>query len=666
MTAMTTVFQRIGPFEVIEELGRGGMAAVFLARDSRDDRTVALKLVPTRDDREHREILEAERSGARLQAQLSARCPLVPRVYDEGEVPPRYYFIAMEYVDGENLSDLIARGPLEPDRAAAVAMDLCRFLDAAHGFEATIDGRDVRSLVHGDLKPRNVRIASGGGLKVLDFGIAKALSLSRKVTRNDFGSMPYLSPERLDSVEVNAHADLWALGVILHEMLAGFPPFHARDTRRLEEQIRSGYAARQLPSTVPVGLRAIVARLLAPDVDHRYANAGAVLGDLESFRAGTVTEAEGLGWPAKADDAVTRRTRQPVAADEMTRRTTPSAAAVPVAATAPAAAIARTRRRWLPRVKRPSKRTVRAALLVTAFLLVFNEMRVGVAAGRIAANAATRDLDGFASVWTDYHALTQRSYLGVGVAGLQSTLRRRSRQLAEQVMENYRAGLPSVRERQWEAARFNLQHALALAPDDRRLRALLRYCDGHLSRIDGEAARVRRQAVAASRHFSDAVGAFREAAELRPDWPDPFLGLARTFISGVEDIDRAADALKQAQRLGYKAGDRETAQLADGYRTRASRLTDTARQLRDLPQEPEYLRRSLEAYREALSLYERIPGYPGVARQLRRVREAIDETESRLEEVELVLSGSAEGGDAEVARPPSPEALMHEVQRPWA
>jgi tRNA A-37 threonylcarbamoyl transferase component Bud32 len=661
MTPMTTVFQRVGPFEVLEELGRGGMAAVFLARDSRSDRTVALKLVPMRDDREHREILEAERSGAKLQAQLSAICPLVPRVYDEGEVPPRYYFIAMEYVEGENLSDLIARGPVDPDRAAGLAIDLCRFLDAAHGFAATVDGRAFCSLVHGDLKPRNVRIAADGSLKVLDFGIAKALSLSRKVTRNDFGSMPYLSPERLDSVEVNAHADLWALGVILHEMLASLPPFHARDTRRLEEQIRAGYGPRQLPPAIPTGLRAIVARLLASEIDQRYDTAALVLEDLVRFRAGDIPEAQRLGWPAKADDAATRRTRPPEPPDEKTRRTRPASPPV-------AAAAARRARAWFPRVPRPSRRSVRAALLLLVFFLVVNEVRVGVAAGRIAASAATRDLEELGEVWGDYDNLTQRSYLGVGVARLRGTLRRRARQLAGQVIDDYRAGLPSIRERQWKAARFNLQHALAVAPDDRWLRAALRYCDGHLNRIDGEAARSRRQTVAAGRHFSEAISAFREAAELRSDWPDPFLGLARTFIYGVEDIERAADALKQAERLGYKVGDRETSQLADGYRTRAARLGETARQLRDLPQEPEYLRRSLEAYREAQSLYERIPAYPGVPRQLRRIHEAMDQTQERLNEVELMLLAPEDSGsEPDVAAWPARDLdLIREGALTWA
>ena len=138
--------------------------------------------------------------------------------------------------------------------------------------------------------------------------------------------------------------------------------------------------------------------------------------------------------------------------------------------------------------------------------------------------------------------------------------------------------------------------------------------------------------------------AFREAAELRPRWPDPFLGLARTFIYGLEDIERGADAMQGAQRLGYTPGDRETAQLADGYRTRGDALTRTARQLGGTPQEEEYLRRAAAAYREALGRYESIPGFADAASNLRRVRRAVDQIEERLQELGSVGQQASEAG----------------------
>ena len=235
---MTTVFQRVGPYEIDREIGRGGMASVFLATDSRTGRRVALKLVPTGTDREAHDILDAERWGAKLQEQFCKLSGHVPAVY-EYDTDGQYFYIAMEYLEGRNLSEVITGGPLAPERAVRIAIQLCHFLEAAHAFEATIEGRPLRSLLHGDLKPRNIRVLDGDQVKVLDFGIAKALSLSRKVTRNDFGSIAYLSPERLESGDMDAHADFWAVGVLLYEMVAGVQPFRAADTRRLEQLIRS-------------------------------------------------------------------------------------------------------------------------------------------------------------------------------------------------------------------------------------------------------------------------------------------------------------------------------------------------------------------------------------------------------------------------------------------
>ena len=635
---MTTVFQRVGPYEIVREIGRGGMAAVFLADDTRTSQQVALKLVPMGYDREAREILEAERLGANLQQRLAESCGMAPRVFEQGEQPP-YYFIAMEYVDGENLSDLISRGPVDPLEATRIAAALCRFLDTAHGFKTTIDGREGVSLVHGDLKPRNVRLSHAGEIKVLDFGIAKALSLSRKVTRNDFGSMPYLSPERLDSAEVDAHADLWALGVILYELLSGTQPFRAADTRRLEQEIRGGYNGHPLVAGCPAGLTAITAKLLASTLSDRYETASAVLADLDLVAAGEQPQAQIQGFPRPIDEQATRRTTPSPSVEpdpDATRRTMRPAVEPTAARLQPPPAAVVPARMVLPPVPRRRKagrfHSILAVLLLMAFFLTTNEIAVAFQASRTGARALTRDLDGLSDLWPEYDRLSHRSYLRIGIMNLERVLTRRVATLSDQVISNYRSTLPTVRERQWRTAQQHLQRALVLAPDSSRLKAAYRYCEGHLHRIDGEAEKLRRRTAAANRHFTEAVSAFREAAELRPEWPDPFLGLARTFIYGLEDIDRAADAFKRAQSLGYTTGDRETVQLADGYRSRGDTLWRTARQLKDLPQELEYLQRASDAYRQANELYEKIPAFPGVASNLRRTHGALDRIAERVVE----------------------------------
>ena len=272
--------------------------------------------------------------------------------------------------------------------------------------------------------------------------------------------------------------------------------------------------------------------------------------------------------------------------------------------------------------------------MLLALFLIINEVRVGNAAGRAAASAVTRELGEIDELWTEYDRLSERSYLGIAVAGLERALTERSWELANRVIHNYRTPEPTVREAQWKAARSALRRALMADPRDDRIKAALRYCEGHIHRIDGEARKSRRELAAARQELTDAVTAFREAAELRGNWPDPFLGLMRTFIYGLDDIDRGADALRQAEKLGFTAGRRETTQLADGYRTRGETLMRTARTLGGLPQESDYLQRAADSLREALTLYGRVAGSNAVAVSLRRTQLSLERIERRL--VELV------------------------------
>ena len=625
---MTTVFQRVGPYEILEEIGRGGMAAVFLATDTRTGRRVALKLVPTGNDREAREILEAERWGAKLQEQFCRASGHVPAVYDHG-TEWGYFYIAMEYLEGRNLSEVIAGGPMNTERAARIAVQLCEFLEAAHGFEVTIEGRPLRSLLHGDLKPRNIRVTDDDRVKVLDFGIAKALSLSRKVTRNDFGSIAYLSPERLDSGEIDPQSDFWAVGVLLYEMVSGGLPFQAPDTRRLDQRIKSRRPPASLQGRCSPGLLAVIGKMLAGQPEDRYAAAAAIREDLERVIAGRETQAEREGWLTRAtDEPPTRRTRPPDhVEDEVTRRTREPGPVQESSATQRTAPVVQAQPPAVASgtfiLRRPLLRTV---LLLAALSISCNEIWVAGAARRLAASVPTRELDGLANGWNQYEALSRRS-LGVGIIGLEQALARQTGMLSDRVIANYRTAL---RQRDaWRMAREALAQAVSVAPSA-HLKASLRYCEGHLHRIDGEARKARGKTLEAQQEFTEAVTAFREAAELRHDWPDPFLGLARTFIYGLEDVDRGADALAQAQRLGYTPGDRETTQLADGYRARGDTLARTARTLAGLAQEQEYLARAAEAYRKAVELYAKVVSFSDVARTMRSTQRALAQVEQRI------------------------------------
>jgi len=652
---MTTVFKQVGPYQIIRQIGHGGMAVVFLATDTRADRQVALKLVQRGTDRETREIVEAEQFGAELQKQFGERGAHVPAVYEYGvDEDSGYFYVAMEYLDGENLSEVIAQGALEPENAATIAAELARFLENAHTFEAVVNGRNLNSLLHLDLKPRNVRITSAKQVKVLDFGTAKALSLSRKVTRNDFGSVAYLSPERLETGEVDARADLWALGVVLYEMLRGAPPFQAEDTRRLERLILSRRPPPSLAGRCPSGLAAIVAKLLDPRQAERYANAGEIRADLDRFRAGLRTLAEDQGWPECAFDSdATRKTSPAVTArthgdaDETRRTIPPPLPPIPPIASAagkppfaPAAGPATAAKRATvaakePTPRKPPSRTyrlVRAALMLVVLGLAANEIQIGSEAGDLARTVSTYDFDRLPSAWNQYDNLRDRSRLGFGTHDLEMALLRRTTVLVDRIIANYRTPNPTVREAQWIAARDALDRALSFAGDERSLRASLRYCEGHLHRINGEAQKTRGDGDEGQEELANAVVAFREASDLRQDWQDPFLGLARTFIVGLDDVERGADALTKAQERGYALSDRESLLLGDGYRSRGTSLVKTARQVRGLPQEHDYLTRAAEAYRSALLHYANAPNTGPVPNNIARTQRALVEVEQELGE----------------------------------
>ena len=203
---------RIGSYEIEYEIGRGGMGIVYCARDLRLGRRVALKALPPLHDADTR-LRERLRREARAAATIAH--PSVATVYALEEINGEL-FIASEFIDGHTLRSEIDRGPLEPKRAVAIAIDVARALCAAH--EAGI--------IHRDLKPENVLIATGDAVKVVDFGIAQVDSLNTRLTRpgDAVGTPAYMPPEQLIGGQADARADIYALGVVLSEMLTGQHP----------------------------------------------------------------------------------------------------------------------------------------------------------------------------------------------------------------------------------------------------------------------------------------------------------------------------------------------------------------------------------------------------------------------------------------------------------
>lgn len=291
---ITALNWTLGPYRIAREIGRGQFGTVYEATDA-DGRQIALKLIPVQGT-DSDEKVSAERQGAVLQQRFSRTSGhFVPEVLDHQRIDP-YYAIAMELVSGQPLTTSIKAGRIPADRAATIAGSICQFLVKAHEFTTDVDDHSPTIIVHGDLKPAHILLLTDGSIRVLDFGIAKALAARKPATTNLWSSVDYASPERLESGRVNEQADFWSLGVILFEMLAGVRPYlhYEHNRSRLETAIRKQEARLRVPSDVDPRLAAIVEKLLAPQIENRYQSAMQIAEDLQAFldRAPVVAFAE--------------------------------------------------------------------------------------------------------------------------------------------------------------------------------------------------------------------------------------------------------------------------------------------------------------------------------------------------------------------------------------
>lgn len=260
-----------GRYRIERPLGRGGMASVYLARDSELDRLVALKILAEElggDEQFRRRFLREARLAARLSHEN------VVQVYDAGEEANRP-FIVMEFVPGTTLAEMLSRAaPLPVSSATWIAHQAALGLQSAH--EA--------GLVHRDVKPQNLLVRDDGIVKITDFGIARAAELSRVTQLGTvLGTAAYLSPEQARGDEVTASADIYALGAVLYEMLTGRPPFEFATLVELAEKQRDGVVTpvRDLVPSVPDDVEALVMRCLAREPRFRPASASEVARALE-------------------------------------------------------------------------------------------------------------------------------------------------------------------------------------------------------------------------------------------------------------------------------------------------------------------------------------------------------------------------------------------------
>ena len=253
----------LGPYEIIEPLGAGGMGEVYRARDSRVGRDVAIKTA-------HEQFSERFEREARAIAALNH--PNICTLFDVGP-----YYLVMELVEGATLAVRIAEGPIPLDEALGIARQIVDALEAAHD----------KGIVHRDLKPGNVILKADGSVKVLDFGLAKqtlganpgsatraespTLSMAATQAGVILGTAAYMSPEQARGKPVDKRADIWAFGVLLYEMLTGRRLFQGED---LTETLASVVKVEPDLSAAPLRLRRLLAKCLAKDPRNRLRDIG--------------------------------------------------------------------------------------------------------------------------------------------------------------------------------------------------------------------------------------------------------------------------------------------------------------------------------------------------------------------------------------------------------
>ncbi len=268
---------RLGPYEILAPLGAGGMGEVYRARDPKLNRDVALKVLPELLAHDPDRLARFEREAQVLASLNHPNIAHIHGLEDSNGIRA----LVMELVEGPTLADRVAQGPIALDEALAIATEIAEALDVAH----------EQGIIHRDLKPANIKVRDDGTVKVLDFGLAKALdpagaskasatmspTISMHATQAGIilGTAAYMSPEQARGKVVDKRADIWAFGCVLFEMLTGRRAFAGDEvTDTLAAVLRQDIDWTALPASMPASVRRLIARCLDRDVSRRLRDIG--------------------------------------------------------------------------------------------------------------------------------------------------------------------------------------------------------------------------------------------------------------------------------------------------------------------------------------------------------------------------------------------------------
>ncbi len=286
--ARTTMRHDVTHYRIVEKLGAGGMGVVYKAEDTRLGRTVALKFLPaelTRDEDAKQRFIQEAHAASTLDH------PNICTIFEVDETADGQMFISMAYYEGETLQAHLAHGRLGIAAALDIAIQIAQGLVKAHAL----------GIVHRDIKPANLILTADGGVKILDFGLAKLVGqLGLTTAGKALGTVAYMSPEQILGREIGPQTDIWALGVVLFEMLGGEVPFKGDIEPATIYAIVNEEPAplRKLRPEVPNELHDIVHRALAKNPAQRYPQITALLADLTDLRRlrTPVDATAGRGW----------------------------------------------------------------------------------------------------------------------------------------------------------------------------------------------------------------------------------------------------------------------------------------------------------------------------------------------------------------------------------